>query len=323
MTAIARAGKELDWLDEEPELYSDADLKARIRPVHKTRNCLPITTAISSSESLPRGSLTLKIYQIALEDKRSSWFRRTGGEVWDGYKRLPPLPKAAAATLAAVAVAVAAAADTAVVAVVAAGATVVVVAKSAVDYFVGSGVSVEQIRSKKALHDFAEYHGDDWCGNGTFYIEHPKRPGRLVLAASFHRAMADEQMADLLAFYRSKFPVRSISIRMENRKFGVVVGATGGGPFSAKAMMHDERVLRIAENYDPAELVPLTEQLVWLDEFKSLQSGARRTSGGTTSFTGAHSLAFGLEAGISGAFGIEAGWCSEFQLSIEVAFEAA
>ncbi len=268
----------------------------------------------------------MKIYQIALEDKPSSWFRRTGGGLWDGYKRLPPVPKAATTLVAAVAavpIAVAAAPEGAAVAAGAAAAGVVVVAKSVVDYFVGSGVSVEQIRTAEALSDFAEYHGAPWCGNGTFYIEHPKRPGRLVLAASFHPAMADEQMADLLAFYRSRFPVRAISIRMENRKFGVAGGATGGRPFSAKATMHDERVLSVAETYDPAELVPLTEQLVWLDEFKSLQSGARRTSGGTTSFTSAHSLAFGLEAGIAGAFGIEAGWCSEFQLSIEVAFGAA
>ena len=162
------------------------------------------------------------------------------------------------------------------------------------------------------------------AGNGTFYIEHPKRPRQLVLAAGFHRAIADEQMADLLAFYRSQFPVRAISIRMENRKFGFArgAGAGNGGPFSAKATMRDERVLSLEETYDPGELVPLVTPLVWLDEFKSVRSGAQRTSGGTTRFTSAVSLAFGLEAEIAEAFGIEAGWCTEFQLSIEVTFDA-
>ena len=31
MAALAQAGKALDWLDDEPELYSDADLLAATR----------------------------------------------------------------------------------------------------------------------------------------------------------------------------------------------------------------------------------------------------------------------------------------------------
>jgi len=110
-------------------------------------------------------------------------------------------------------------------------------------------------------------------------------------------------MAVLLAFYRSGYPVRAISIRMENRNFGFADGAGAGssdagagkdGPFFAKAKMSDERVLSLKETYAPSELVPLAEPLVWLDEFKSLQRGASRTSRRITSFTSANSLAFGL-----------------------------
>ena len=70
-------------------------------------------------------------------------------------------------------------------------------------------------------------------------------------------------MADLLAFYRSGYPVRAISIRMENRNFGFADGAGAGssdagagkdGPFFAKAKMSDERVLSPKETYAPLSL---------------------------------------------------------------------
>ena len=195
----------------------------------------------------------MKIYQIAIEDKPSA-FSRITGELWESYKRLPMAKKAATTLVAATAaapVAAAAVPEAAALATGAAAAGVVIVAKTAIDYLVGSGVSVEQIRTTEELNSFTEYRGAPWCGNGTFYIEHPKRPGLLVLAAGFHRAMADEQMADLLAFYRSEYPVRAISICMENRHFGYAggsfsntggdgTGAGKGGPFSGKAKVSNE-----------------------------------------------------------------------------------
>jgi len=244
---------------------------------------------------------------------------------WDQYNGLSPGAKIAVNVAGGVVVAggavVAAPAEVAALAGAGAGA-IVLAGLTAVSWLFGGENVLTVIDNAKDLKKFTPYDGTEFI-NGAYYIGHPKDPNVLVLASGFHTAMIDEQMQDIIAFYRSVFPVSRIAIEIsDSKKVEVDVNATTGKGIKAsgKAKFRESRSFRIAEEYDRPQIVPLDGPLRWIDQFRAILQGAKRATGGSTKFEMDHDLSFGLKGDLAKLVGVGSSWESNFTLSIDVRF---
>jgi hypothetical protein len=192
-----------------------------------------------------------------------------------------------------------------------------------IDYFSGDGAppAFKTIDNWAELAPYKLFADRTWTPE-AFYFEHPKEEKLLVRAKSFHAAIADEQMRDLVAFYRSIRPVSRIRIMMESRDDGKA--RTGGmsqaGPVSGEANFNRSLSAELVEQYDAPELVPLVNPPRWMDRFQSLLEGAKRACAGSTAFSQDHDMSFGLGATAAKLFEFEASWASRQLLRVEVTF---
>jgi hypothetical protein len=203
------------------------------------------------------------------------------------------------------------------------GLSVAAAVAGGMEYFSSEGPapSFKTIDSWTELEASKLYADRTWTPE-TFYFEHPKEAKLLVRAKSFHAAMADEQMRDLVAFYGSIRPVSRIRIVMESRNDAKAQagGTSQADPVSADASFNRSLSAELIEQYETPEVVPLENPPRWMDRFQSLLEGGKRACAGSTTFSQEHDLSFGLSASAAKLFEFEASWTSRQLLRVEVTF---
>jgi hypothetical protein len=270
--------------------------------------------------------MSMKIYQIMLPGEDASpasegFFDRLWRDGTEQFQRLPLGAKIAGGVIAGGLAIVAAPIEASVVA-LSAGAAAGAAVAGAVSWAFSSDNNpvTTYITNDDDLKRYKHHEGGSFV-NFSFYVEHPYHPLTLIPSSIANDVFVKEQIDEITSFLRSKLLVTSLKIEVRGSKSGRVGADTSDAGLHAG---YQQGFFYSSENvYRNPAIVQPERPLVWMSQFKNIQSSVNESVGGYGVFVEKKDFSFGLTAEYAKKVGIGIDWVMEKTFRVEVEYGMA